>query len=52
MASQKTDDRSKTPKTSDKEELSARDLDKVVGGLKKNTTGGRGKTEDPCAGGE
>ena len=29
-------------------ELEARELDKVVGGLRKNT----GKTEDPCGGGE
>ena len=48
MSSQKTDDASKTPS---KEELTSGELDKVVGGLKKNT-GGRPKTEDPCAGGE
>ena len=52
MASHKSDDQKKTPDKSRKEELSAGDLDKVTGGLKKNTTGGRGRTEDPCGGGE
>jgi hypothetical protein len=32
-------------------ELESGELDKVVGGLKKNT-GGRGKIGDPCDGGE
>jgi hypothetical protein len=54
MASQKTEDQKKTPEISKirgKEELSASELDKVSGGLKKNT-GGRGKIADPCDGGE
>jgi len=54
MTSHKTEDQAKTPETKKspgKEELSSGELDKVVGGLRKNT-GGRGKTEDPCAGGE
>ena len=49
MASPKTEDQPKTPetkKTKTKEELSSGELDKVVGGLKRN------RTEDPCAGGE
>jgi hypothetical protein len=55
MSSQKTDDHSKTPKTPSKEELTSGELDKVVGGLKKNTSIGRpttGLTADPCEGGE
>ena len=54
MASHKTEDQSKTPeikKTPGKEELSPEELDKVAGGLKKNTVG-RGKIADPCDGGE
>ncbi len=51
MASPKAND----PKASEKnrkDELDAGELDKVSGGVKKNTTGGRGKTSDPCSGGE
>ncbi len=51
MPSQKSNDQSKTSKATRKEELNADELDKVVGGLKKNTTGVR-KTADPCEGGE
>ena len=54
MASPKTEEQSKTPeikKTPGKEELSPEELDKVAGGLKKNS-GGRGKTTGPCDGGE
>jgi hypothetical protein len=56
MTSHKTDDQSKTPensKISGKEELTSSDLDKVVGGLKKNIGGPKsGIVADPCAGGE
>ena len=52
MSSPKTQDEAKASKIPGKEELSSGELDKVVGGLKKNTTGGRGKTADPCEGGE
>jgi hypothetical protein len=51
MASPKSENQSKTPDIAKtKEELSQEELDKVAGGLRKNT-GGR-KTADPCDGGE
>lgn len=53
MATHKTEDQSKTPKTTKipgKEELTPDELDKVAGGLKKNT--GSRKIGDPCDGGE
>ena len=55
MSSQKTDDASATPKTPSTEELPSGELDKVVGGLKKNFSVGKtkpGLTADPCEGGE
>jgi hypothetical protein len=55
MPAQKTDDQSKTTKDPHKEELTSGELDKVVGGLKKNTSIGRptvGVIADPCEGGE
>jgi len=55
MSTQKTDDPSKTPRTPGKEELTSGDLDKVVGGLKKNiavTKPTTGLSADPCEGGE
>ena len=55
MSSPKTEDQSKTSKTPGQEELTSGDLDKVVGGLKKNAGIGGPKTNrnaDPCEGGE
>ena len=55
MSTEKTNDPSKTPKTPHREELTSGDLDKVVGGLTKNTGISRpksGLTADPCEGGE
>jgi hypothetical protein len=53
MSSQKPDQPPKTPLASSKQELSPDDLEKVVGGLKKNTGLGKTtKTADPCEGGE
>jgi bacteriocin-like protein len=53
MSSQKSDQQSKTPQS--KEELSADELEKVSGGLKKtvgiNVPKG-GLSADPCEGGE
>jgi len=52
MTSKNPKEQAKAPgapaRPSHKAELESRDLDKVVGGLKRNT----GKTEDPCGGGE
>ena len=51
MSSQKSDPQSKTPPS--KEELSADELEKVSGGLMKNTGIGKTtKSADPCEGGE
>jgi bacteriocin-like protein len=57
MSSQKPDPQPKTPPTSGKEELSANELDKVVGGLKPKTGGTTSGTRptvigDPCEGGQ
>ena len=56
MASDKRKDQPKTSeisKTPAKDELSPDALDKVVGGLKKNTGGAKpGIIGDPCDGGE
>jgi len=52
MTSNNPKEQAKTPgapaRPTPASELESRDLDKVVGGLKKNT----GKTDDPCGGGE
>jgi len=51
MSSQKPDQESKTP--AKKEELSPDDLEKITGGLMKNSGIGKTtKTADPCEGGE
>ena len=53
MASEKSDPKAKTRPSPRKEELSAAELEKISGGLMKNT--GLGKTTksaDPCEGGE
>jgi hypothetical protein len=56
MASPKSEQPPKTPKTTRQEELTSDDLEKVVGGLKKNVgVSGpprSGLTADPCEGGE
>lgn len=55
MPSHKPDEKSKTSKVSSKEELNADELEKVVGGLKKNVgvSGPKaGLSADPCEGGE
>jgi len=49
MSSAKKEDQKKAPEKR-KDELSSGDLDKVTGGMKKNSKLGR--TADPCAGGE
>ncbi|WP_395016756.1 bacteriocin [Dongia sp.] len=51
MSSQKTDP--KSPQRPRKEELSAEELEKISGGLMKNTGIGKTtKSADPCEGGE
>ena len=53
MSSQKSDPQPKTPQSPRKEELSADELEKVSGGLMKNTGIGKTtKSADPCEGGE
>jgi len=55
MSSQKSDQPSKTPPVPRKEELTGDELEKVVGGLKKNAgvSGPKsGLSADPCEGGE
>jgi hypothetical protein len=55
MSSQKPDQPSKTPQPPSKQELSADDLEKVTGGMKKNASVGgpkSGLSADPCEGGE
>jgi len=55
MPSHKADAPAKTSKAANKEELNADELEKVVGGLKKNIGVSRpkaGLSADPCEGGE
>jgi bacteriocin-like protein len=53
MSSQKSDQKSKAPPSPHKEELTADELEKISGGLMKNTGIGKTtKSADPCEGGE
>jgi hypothetical protein len=53
MSSQKSDQKPKRDQSPRKEELTAAELEKISGGLMKNTGIGKTtKTADPCEGGE